>query len=60
LRQLENDKMVESRPRAGTLVRIPQPEEARGRCIGEKPLRLNLVVCAVCRPPSRNVRNWFG
>ena len=33
LRQLENDKLVESRPRAGTRVRIPQPEEVRGRCV---------------------------
>ena len=33
LRQLENDKLVESRPRAGTRVRIPQPAEVRGRCI---------------------------
>jgi len=33
LRQLENDKLVESRPRAGTRVRIPTAEEVRGRCI---------------------------
>ena len=33
LRQLENDKLVESRPRAGTRVRIPQPDEVRGRCV---------------------------
>jgi DNA-binding GntR family transcriptional regulator len=33
LRQLESDKLVESRPRAGTRVRIPHPEEVRGRCI---------------------------
>jgi len=33
LRQLENDKLVESRPRAGTRVRTPSPEEVRGRCI---------------------------
>ena len=33
LRQLENDKLVESRPRAGTRVRIPDAEEVRGRCI---------------------------
>lgn len=33
LRQLENDRLVESRPRAGTRVRIPAPEEVRGRCI---------------------------
>lgn len=33
LRQLESDKLVESRPRAGTRVRIPQPDEVRGRCI---------------------------
>ena len=33
LRQLENDKLVESRPRAGTRVRIPNAEEVRGRCI---------------------------
>jgi DNA-binding GntR family transcriptional regulator len=33
LRQLEGDKLVESRPRAGTRVRIPHPEEVRGRCI---------------------------
>jgi DNA-binding GntR family transcriptional regulator len=33
LRQLEGDKLVESRPRAGTRVRIPQPEEVRGRCV---------------------------
>jgi len=33
LRQLENDKLMESRPRAGTRVRIPTAEEVRGRCI---------------------------
>lgn len=33
LRQLESDKLVESRPRAGTRVRIPTAEEVRGRCI---------------------------
>jgi DNA-binding GntR family transcriptional regulator len=33
LRQLESDKLVESRPRAGTRVRVPHPEEVRGRCI---------------------------
>jgi DNA-binding GntR family transcriptional regulator len=33
LKQLESDKLVESRPRAGTRVRIPAPEEVRGRCI---------------------------
>lgn len=33
LRQLENDKLVESRPRAGTRVRIPNAEEVHGRCI---------------------------
>jgi DNA-binding GntR family transcriptional regulator len=33
LRQLESDKLVESRPRAGTRVRIPRPEEIRGQCI---------------------------
>jgi len=33
LRQLENDKLVESRPRAGTRVKVPKPEEVRGQCI---------------------------
>jgi DNA-binding GntR family transcriptional regulator len=33
LKQLEGDKLVESRPRAGTRVRIPAPEEVRGICI---------------------------
>lgn len=33
MRQLESDKLVESRPRAGTRVRIPQPEEVLGRCV---------------------------
>jgi DNA-binding GntR family transcriptional regulator len=33
LRQLETEKLVESRPRAGTRVRIPQAEEVRGRCV---------------------------
>lgn len=33
LRQLESDKLVESRPRAGTRVRIPRPEDVRGQCI---------------------------
>jgi DNA-binding GntR family transcriptional regulator len=33
LRQLESDKLVESRPRAGTRVRIPQADEVRGLCI---------------------------
>jgi len=32
-RQLESEKLLESRPRAGTRVRIPVPEEIRGRCI---------------------------
>lgn len=32
-RQLENDRLVESRPRAGTRVRIPRPEEIRGQCV---------------------------
>src|ERR1700691_1883368 len=33
LKRLESDMLVESRPRAGTRVRIPTPEEVRGRCI---------------------------
>lgn len=33
LRRLETEKLVESRPRAGTRVRVPQPEEVRGQCI---------------------------
>ena len=33
LRRLESDKLVESRPRAGTRVRMPNPEEVRGQCI---------------------------
>jgi DNA-binding GntR family transcriptional regulator len=33
LRQLESDKLVESRPRAGTRVRIPRPEEVQGQCV---------------------------
>ena len=33
LKQLENDKLVESRPRAGTRVRIPSADEVRGRCV---------------------------
>lgn len=32
LKQLESDMLVESRPRAGTRVRVPTPEEVRGRC----------------------------
>lgn len=32
-RQLENEKLLESRPRAGTRVRIPTAEEIRGRCV---------------------------
>lgn len=33
LRQLESDRLVESRPRAGTRVRVPRPEEVRGHCV---------------------------
>jgi DNA-binding GntR family transcriptional regulator len=33
LRQLESDRLVESRPRAGTRVLIPRPEEIRGSCV---------------------------
>ena len=33
LRQLESEKLVESRPRAGTRVRIPRAEEVRGQCV---------------------------
>lgn len=33
LRQLENDQLIESRPRAGTRVRIPRPVEIKGQCV---------------------------
>ena len=33
LKRLEIDLLVESRPRAETRVRIPAPDEVRGRCI---------------------------
>jgi DNA-binding GntR family transcriptional regulator len=33
VKRLESDMLVESRPQAGTRVRIPAPEEVRGRCI---------------------------
>src|SRR5580658_631936 len=33
LKRLESDMLVESRSRAGTRVRIPTPEEVRGRCV---------------------------
>lgn len=47
-RQLENDKLLESRPRAGTRVRIPQPEEVRGRCIVREALEAQSArLCAV-------------
>jgi DNA-binding GntR family transcriptional regulator len=48
LRQLESDKLVESRPRAGTRVRIPQPEEIRGRCIVREALEAQSArLCAM-------------
>ncbi len=33
LRRLENDKLLESRPQAGTRVRIPNADEVHGQCI---------------------------
>jgi DNA-binding GntR family transcriptional regulator len=48
LRQLEGDKLVESRPRAGTRVRIPLPEEVRGRCIVREALEVQSArLCCV-------------
>src|SRR5579871_1508864 len=48
LRQLENEKLLESRPRAGTRVRIPQPEEIRGQCIVREALEAQSArLCAV-------------
>lgn len=47
-RQLENDRLLESRPRAGTRVRIPQPEEIRGRCIVREALEAQSArLCAL-------------
>jgi DNA-binding GntR family transcriptional regulator len=47
-RQLESEKLLESRPRAGTRVRMPQPEEIRGRCIVREALEAQSArLCAV-------------
>lgn len=47
-RQLESEKLLESRPRAGTRVRIPQPEEIRGRCIVREALEAQSArLCSV-------------
>jgi DNA-binding GntR family transcriptional regulator len=56
LRQLESDKLVESRPRAGTRVRIPQPEEVRGRCIVREALEAQSArLCCVEATPKERV-----
>ena|SRR5579862_1083238 len=48
LRQLENERLLESRPRAGTRVRIPGPEEIRGQCIVREALEAQSArLCAV-------------
>lgn len=47
-RQLESEKLLESRPRAGTRVRIPQPDEIRGRCIVREALEAQSArLCSV-------------
>jgi GntR family transcriptional regulator, rspAB operon transcriptional repressor len=47
-RQLESEKLLESRPRAGTRVRMPQPEEIRGRCIVREALEAQSArLCAL-------------
>jgi DNA-binding GntR family transcriptional regulator len=47
-RQLENEKLLESRPRAGTRVRIPRPEEIRGQCIVREALEAQSArLCAI-------------
>jgi GntR family transcriptional regulator, rspAB operon transcriptional repressor len=47
-RQLESEKLLESRPRAGTRVRVPQPEEIRGRCIVREALEAQSArLCSV-------------
>jgi GntR family transcriptional regulator, rspAB operon transcriptional repressor len=47
-RQLESEKLLESRPRAGTRVRIPRPEEIRGCCIVREALEAQSArLCAV-------------
>lgn len=47
-RQLESEKLLESRPRAGTRVRVPQPEEIRGRCIVREALEVQSArLCSV-------------
>jgi len=48
MRQLESDKLVESRPRAGTRVRIPQAEEVRGQCLVREALEAQSArLCSV-------------
>lgn len=47
-RQLESEQLLESRPRAGTRVRIPRPEEIRGRCIVREALEAQSArLCSV-------------
>jgi DNA-binding GntR family transcriptional regulator len=47
-RQLESEKLLESRPRAGTRVRIPMPDEIRGRCIVREALEAQSArLCAL-------------
>jgi GntR family transcriptional regulator, rspAB operon transcriptional repressor len=55
LRQLENDKLVESRPRAGTRIRIPRPEEVRGQCIVREALEAQSarLCCALATMKER-------
>jgi len=47
-RQLENEKLLESRSRAGTRVRIPRPEEIRDRCVVREALEAQSArLCAI-------------
>lgn len=55
LKQLESDKLVESRPRAGTRVRIPSAQEVRGRCVVREALEAQSArLC--CRHASMKER----
>lgn len=55
LRQLEKDKLVESRPRAGTRIRTPTPDEVWERCIVREALEAQSarLCCALATTKER-------
>lgn len=60
MQRLETEGLLESRPRVGTRVRTPTPDEVKGRYVVREASRPSRRGCVASGPPSRSASNWGG